>query len=423
LEPIKQNDPPPVQDGAAKRPFWAVLAARSWRIGLAIALAIGVVAGGLRWYVGPEIAVDTARRTDLVRSVVASGHVETPFRVEIASQITAMVAEVLVEEGQSVVAGQRLVLLANREFDAALIQATAAVAQAEARMRQLRELTLPAANEALEQAKATLANAETALSRASSLAVSGYGTRATLDAAMKDRNVAQAQMRTAELQVFSAAVGGSDYAMAQTQLRQSEASANAAKARLEYATIVSPRDGVLIARNVERGTVVAPGKQLLVLAPAGSTQIVVQIDEKNLGLLEAGQKALVSADAYPDRRFDATLTFINPSVDINRASVEVKLTVAAPPPYLRQDMTVSVDIEVARRNGAVVVPARSVRDTQGKAPWVLAVLGRNAVARAVRIGLRGTDAFEILEGVSADDQLVPASADVVAGQRLRAVAP
>ena len=86
-------------------------------------------------------------------------------------------------------------------------------------------------------------------------------------------------------------------------------------------------------------------------------------------------------------------------------------------------MTVSVDIEVARRDGTVVVPARSVRDTQGKAPWVLAVSGRSAVARTVRIGLRGTDAFEILEGVSADDQLVPASAGVVAGQRLRAVAP
>jgi HlyD family secretion protein len=290
-------------------------------------------------------------------------------------------------------------------------------------MRQLRELTLPAALEALKQADATMANARTAYARANSLAASGNGTRATLDAAMKDLNVAQAQMRTAQLQVFASAPGGSDYAMAQTQLSQSEASANAAKARLDYATIVSPRAGVLIARNVERGTVVAPGKELLVLAPAGTTQIVVQIDEKNLGLLEAGQKALVSADAYPDRRFEAVLTFINPAVDINRASVEVKLAVEAPPPYLRQDMTVSVDIEVARSADTVVVPTRSVRDVQGKAPWVLVVAGRSAVARAVRVGLRGADKVEILEGVSPDDRLVPASADLAAGQRLRAVVP
>jgi HlyD family secretion protein len=423
LEPRKKIDPPPPKVEAAKPAFWPRFAARSWRIALGVVFAAGLVAAGTRWYVGPVVAVDVAVRTALVRTVVASGHVETPFRVEIASQITAMVAEVLVEEGQSVIAGQRLVLLVSRELEASLVLATAAVAQADARMRQLRELTLPAAQESLKQANATLANAETAFVRAKSLAASGYGTRATLDAAMKDRNVAQAQMRTAELQVFTSAPGGSDYVMAQTQLGQSEASANAAKARLDYATIVAPRAGVLIARNVERGTVVAPGKALLVLAPAGATEIVVQIDEKNLGLLEAGQQALVSADAYPEQRFDAVLTFINPSVDINRASVEIKLTVATPPPYLRQDMTVSVDIEVARSADTIVVPARSVHDAQGKAPWVLAVAGRSAVARSVRVGLRSADKVEILEGVAAGDYLVPASAEIVAGQRLRAVVP
>lgn len=423
LKPRENIDTPPPKADAAKLAFRSALFARSWRIALAVALAVGIVAAGARWYVGPKISVDTAQRSDLVRSIVASGHVETPFRVEIASQITATVAEVLVEEGQSVAAGQQLVLLVDRELEASLVLATAAVDQAAARMRQLRELTLPAALEALKQADATMANARTAYARANSLAASGNGTRATLDAAMKDLNVAQAQMRTAQLQVFASAPGGSDYAMAQTQLSQSEASANAAKARLDYATIVSPRAGVLIARNVERGTVVAPGKELLVLAPAGTTQIVVQIDEKNLGLLEAGQKALVSADAYPDRRFEAVLTFINPAVDINRASVEVKLAVEAPPPYLRQDMTVSVDIEVARSADTVVVPTRSVRDVQGKAPWVLVVAGRSAVARAVRVGLRGADKVEILEGVSPDDRLVPASADLAAGQRLRAVVP
>ena len=106
---------------------------------------------------------------------------------------------------------------------------------------------------------------------------------------------------------------------------------------------------MLIARNVERGTVVQPGKALLVLAPAGDTQLVLQIDENNLGLVALGQKALASADAFPDKTFAAEVTYINPGIDITRASVEVKLTVAEPPDYLRQDMTVSVDIEVARR--------------------------------------------------------------------------
>ena len=89
--------------------------------------------------------------------------------------------------------------------------------------------------------------------------------------------------------------------MAQTALAQAHAALGAANVRLEQTVIRAPADGVLIARNVEPGDVVQPGKELMVLAPAGETQIVVQIDEKNLSQLKLGQKALASADAYPAR--------------------------------------------------------------------------------------------------------------------------
>ena len=70
---------------------------------------------------------------------------------------------------------------------------------------------------------------------------------------------------------------------------------------------------MLIARNVERGGVVQPGKALMVLAPIGQIEIVVQIDEKNLGLHRARPAGAASADAYPDQRFAAELTYINPA--------------------------------------------------------------------------------------------------------------
>src|SRR6185437_16754598 len=88
----------------------------------------------------------------------------------------------------------------------------------------------------------------------------------------------------------------------------------------------------------------------------GETQIDVRIDEKNLAQLAIGQRALASADAFPADRFTAVLFYINPGVDSLRGSVEMKLRVPDPPAYLRQDMTVSVDVEVARRAGALVVP-------------------------------------------------------------------
>ncbi|MFG1188243.1 efflux RND transporter periplasmic adaptor subunit [Xanthobacter flavus] len=394
---------------------------RKWQIGGAVLLAVALAWVLTRWLLGPEVVVYPVTRGELVKTVVASGHVETAFRVEIGSQITGMVREVLVDEGQAVTQGQPLVALETNELKALEVQADGAKAQAEARVRQMRELTRPAAEEALKQAKANLANAEAAYDRAQQLAKSGAGTRVTLDDATKNIDVARTQVRTAELQVYTSSPGGSDYVMAETQLNQASANLEMVQVRLGYATITAPRDGVLISRNVERGAVVQAGKALLVLAPAGDMQLVLQIDEKNLGLLKLGQTALASADAYPDQRFAATVTYINPSVDITRASVEVKLTVVDPPAYLRQDMTVSVDIAVDRRAAAVIVPARTVHDATSAAPWVLVVRDGRARVQKVRIGLRAGEYVEILEGVAPGEMVLPLSSGVRAGQRIRPV--
>ena len=358
-----------------------------------------------------------------MESVVASGHVETPFRVEIGGQITGTVEDVLVQEGERVSKGQHLISLESRELKAAVVQAQGAVAQAEARMRQLAELTLPSAREALAQAQANLLNAQLTYDRTSQLTKNGFATRAALDDAQKTLDVARTQVRTAEFQVYTASLGGSDYVMAQTLLNQAHANLETAESRLGYATISAPRDGVLITRNVERGAVVQPGKALLVLAPAGEVQLVLQIDERNLGKISLGQKALASADAYPDKRFAAIVSYINPGVDITRASVEVKLTVTDPPDYLRQDMTVSVDIENAAKNNALVLPVRSVHDLLSGQPWVLGIRSGRAVKRPVRLGLRGNSHIEIQEGMAEGEVAIPLNSGVLTGQRLRAVMP
>ncbi len=402
---------------------WAALLAHKW---FALTVAVILVVGawqGTRLILGPAVVVDQVKRGSLIETVVASGHVETPFRVEIGSQITGTVDEVLVQEGERVTKGQPLISLESRELRASVVQARGAVAQAEARVRQLDELTLPSAREALTQAEATLLNAQQTFDRTDKLARDGFATRAALDDAQKTLDVARAVKRAAEFQVYTASPGGSDYVMAQTQLNQARANLDTAESRLGYATISAPRDGVLITRNVERGTVVQPGKALLVLAPAGDVQLVLQIDERNLGKIALGQKAVASADAYPDRRFPAVISYINPGIDITRASVQVKLTVTDPPDYLRQDMTVSVDIEVASSADALVLPARSVHDALSGQPWVLGIRDGRAVKRPVKLGLRGNAEVEIREGLSADDVAIPVNSGVLTGQRVRAVLP
>nr|WP_272904325.1 efflux RND transporter periplasmic adaptor subunit [Xanthobacter agilis] len=376
-----------------------------------------------RVILGPAVVVEPVQRGDLVQTVVASGHVETPYRVEIGAQITGMVADVLVEEGQSVTHGQPLVSIAREELNAVFVQAHGAVAQAEARLRQLTELTLPVARENLAQAQALLKNAQATFDRTSELANHGNATRAALDDAQRALDQARAQVNAAQFQVYTASPGGSDDVMARTQLDQANATLEAARSRLAYATITAPRDGVLISRSVERGTIVQPGRTLLVLAPAGDTQLVVDVDERNLGMIALGQPALASADAYPNQRFAAKVTYINPGIDITRATVEVKLTVPDPPAYLRQDMTVSVDIETARSAGVLVLPRRAIRDLQSGRPWVLAIRDGRAYRQPVTLGLVGNTRIEILDGLKAGDAAIPEGAGVVIGQRVRPVLP
>jgi HlyD family secretion protein len=401
--------------------FWR----RRWRILAAVVVVATAVTAAPRLLLGPKVVVDAAVREELVETVVASGHVEAPYRVEIGSQITGIVANVPVEEGQFVRADATLIVLDDRDARAAVDQAESAVETAQARIRQMDELTRPAAEENLKLSQATLLNARQSYERTEPLYKGGFATRAQYDQSRRDLDIAAAQVRAAQLQLAANEPGGTGFTLAQHALTLAQASLRSARTRLAYTVIKAPRDGTLIGRRVEQGAVVQPGQPLMTLSPSGEAQLVVQIDEKNLGLIAVGQKALASADAYPNETFPAEVFYINPGIDLQRASVEVKLRVPAAdePAYLRQDMTVSTDIEVARKRDALVLPIAAVHDAAGSSPWVLKVVSGRAKKQPVTLGLRGAIHVEIISGLDNGDFVVPAAAKVVDGQRLRARAP
>ena len=317
-------------------------------------------------------------------------------------------------------AGDLLIQLSADELQANAHQADMALAQAQARLRQLQEVQAPLAEQALRQAQVTAEFTRTALRRSEELFAKNFIGAAALDEARKAAELAQAQQRSAQQQLASAAPQGSDFAIAQTAVAQAQAGAAAARARSQYAQIRAPVGGVLISRNVEAGDVVQPGKLLMTLSPLGRSQLVLAIDEKNLHLLALGQKALVSADAYAQTHFDATLVYINPGINPQTGAVDVKLDVAQPPAFLRQYMTVSVDIEVAQRKAALLVSAGVLHEPEGAQPWVLRIEGARAVKVPVQLGLRSGGFYELLEGVQEGDLLVPALATVAAGARVSA---
>ncbi len=212
-----------------------------------------------------------------------------------------------------------------------MAQAQAAIAQAEAKVRQLREVGLRARSRHWLRRKPIRVQAEQQFARAKDLKAKGFLSQAALDDAKRNLDVAQSQLEASRLQVADNRPTGSDFVLAQAALQQARATLDAARARLDQTVIRASVDGTLIARSVEPGDVVQPGKELMVLAPAGETQIVVSVDEKNLAQLRLGQKALASADAFPQARFTAELFYINPGIDALRGAVEVKLRVPSRP--------------------------------------------------------------------------------------------
>lgn len=402
---------------------FSLILGHRWKIMAAVLATVAVVLMGVRWWLGPQVVAEPVVRRDFVQSVVASGHVETPHRIDVGAQITGTVVRVPVAEGQSVAAGDPLIELESAELRAIDRQGAAAVVQAQAHQRQVREVQAPVAEQSLRQAESNLDNARSVLARNQGLVKKGFISDAALDELRKTVEVADAQVRTNRKQLETARPAGSDSALAAAAVAEARASAGAAHARAGYAVISAPVAGILIGRNVEVGDVVQAGKVLMTLSPAGRMQLVVEIDERNLRLLAVGQKALVSADAYPKQQFAAELAYINPGVNAQTGAVEVRLDIPAPPPELRQDMTVSVDVEVARRLGALLVPVSAVHDADGAEPWVLRAEEGRAVRRQVRLGLRSGGFAELLSGLAESDLIVPASVAIEAGARIRATAP
>lgn len=403
----------------------AVGHSRRWlKLGAAAAIALLLIAWFARNLVlGTPVPTFAVRVADLTQTVVASGRVLTPQRVAIAAQVIGRVTQVAVAEGSAVVEGQLLVELDSRDARAAVALATAALALADAQARSLREVELPAARRSLDELEANRVQADKQYARMLDLKKSGFVGQAELDNARRNLTVAQSQVGSARLQVQTRGPDGSNAAMAQAGLAQAQATLSQSTARLAQYQIRAPASGILISRAVESGDVVQPGQVLMQLAGAGHTQIEVQLDEKNLGKLKLGQTALASADAYASERFAATVAYINPGIDATRGAVAIKLDVAAPPAYLRQDMTVSVDIATAERKGVQVVPTGVIHDIAGTEAWVLVVREHHAARQVVTLGLRGDENTEVLSGVAEGEALIPVSAATVqAGAHVRAQA-
>ena len=414
--------------GTAQRARW---------LGAASALAISAgIAGWLALRPLP-VQVAPALSGPLVQTLVFTGRVAAQSRVEIGATVTGRVAEVRVREGVSVRAGEVLARLETEEAAAALGQSVAAERTAQARVAAQRELSAPLAEAGLAAAEAGLRAAQAELERTARLVDRGFVSQARLDDARRNLDVARAQVAQARAQARANAARGTEAEQARSRLEEARAASATARARLAQARILAPADALVLTRSVEPGQVVQPGRMLFTLAIDAPAQLVALVDETSLGRLAPGQRATVVADAYPDAAFEARVRSVSPAIDPQRGAVEVKFSVPRPPTFLRNDMTLSLEVETARRDGTLSVPLEAVQRaprsatvapvatpatpaTPGTTEAVVLVVREGRVAAVpVSLGVRTLDRVEVLSGLAEGDAVL-VDPTVPLGRRVRA---
>ena len=358
-----------------------------------------------RWWQGPLLAGYEVESSRLVQTVVASGSVATVSRTQIGSEITGVVLKRFVQEGDRVSSGDVLLVLKSDEI-------SAQVRQAEAELKELTTTKRPQAEVDLANAKVQLEQAQREAARRSNTEL-GILSAEEREKSIEAERLARNNLESARLKVASLAPDKVE----ETKLRERLAALQAQLAKTKIRAEVS---GIILTRNVEPGDLVQPSQTLFTIALDGATEIRVPFDERNLPLLALQQKAAVIADAYPDQPFPAHINFIAPSIDAQRGTVDVRLTVDPVPDFLRQDMTVSVNVETNKRERTLVIPNDALSSISGNKAMVILVRDRKIQHHPITLGLRGLVMSEVVAGLKEGDHVLTDAESVLKdGTRVR----
>ncbi|WP_313409201.1 efflux RND transporter periplasmic adaptor subunit [Stutzerimonas kunmingensis] len=380
-------------------------AAKTNRRALLLIISVLLLAGWMIWHQlqGPELPGYRLETRPLVQRVVASGEVDSQSLAQVGSEITGVIAVRHVREGDAVKAGDLLLELRDDEQRARL-------REAEAALQQLIDSSRPQAQATLREAQNNLEQADRELQRRETLFERKLLASEALEQARRATLTARVVRDRARFAAAAVGEGGSEEQVLRQRLE-------AARANLAKARIHAQVDGIVQTREVEPGDLVQPGRTLLTIARSGSSEILLPLDEKNLAPIELGQAARIIADAYPDRVLPARVSFIAPSVDTARGTIDVHLDLLEPADFLRQGMTVSVNIETGRREQALVLPNDALRARDGTRAQVLRVNDGVVERVGVRLGMLGTALSEVSEGLAAGDLVLIGDAEE--GQRVR----
>jgi HlyD family secretion protein len=294
------------------------------------------------------------------RTIRVSGTVEVTS-VEASFKISGRVRERLVDEGETVKAGQVLARLDNEDQTRELAQLRA---ESQAARAVLAELEAGSRSEEIAQAEAALAAAEADARRLAddyrrmdALYRKEVIPRRELDAARAGQETSQARVREAReaLALVRKGPRRERIDQARARYRAAEGALALAQNRLEYTTLCAPLAGLVLAKNIEPGEQVAPGTPVVTIGNIADTWIRAYINETDLGRVKTGQKVRVTSDTWPGRVYDGTVSFIAQEAEFTPKNVQtekervklvyrIKVTVPNPAMELKPGMPVDGEI-------------------------------------------------------------------------------
>lgn len=322
---------------------------RKRKIGVAVAVvaALAVAAAVVAKRRGkplPEVTVEKVTRGELVSKVTANGRIEAQRKVELSSNVMGQIVNLAVREGDRVEKGDFLLQIDQTQL-AASAEGAAAGLRALFAERDAARAALAEARQNFERAESSYRSQLVALSEV-------------------DRTRAALQSATANL------------AASERRIEQARANVAGARDTLSKTRLVAPMSGIVTRLPVEEGEVAVvgtmnnPGTQLMTISDMSVVEAVMEVDETDVPLVEVGQPAVVTLDAYPDKKLAGTVTEVGSSPiqvqgdggqnNAQAISFEVKIQLADPPADIRPGFSCSAEITTDTRPSTLSVPIQAL---------------------------------------------------------------
>jgi HlyD family secretion protein len=354
----------------------------------------------------------TVSRGDLARSVVATGKIEPLAKVEVKSKASGIVEKIFADYGDHVKQGQVLVELDKEQLRARVAEARANLQAAEAAV-QSAQATYE--RNVVDAQGPDLPFLKSTAERDRKLAAEGLVSAAVLDEAEKAYQMALNKQLSAQRNV---AVSRSDIARARAQVAQMQAALDSAEEDLRNSTIVSPMDGLVLAREVEVGDAVSSililGSQatnVMTLGDVSEVYVKGKVDEADISKVYFGQRARIVVESLKDKKFEGKVTKISP-LGVEKDNVttfEVRVSIQNPTGELKANMSANAEIILEEKHNVLQIPEAAViydkdRHTFLEIPDPGSKTGRQKLA--VKLGISNGIKTELLEGLKEGQQVI-----------------